>query len=231
MALEFEKKRDWGHPLVDSNYDWTDRSHPRYQKIAEYLKRGVPVADSIFDKIYPDEIAKNSGLHWTPVKVGIMAAKLLCGGAERRVLDVGSGCGKFCLVASLTAPGQFIGVERRTYLSEIAKESAIRLGSGAKFANQDAFDVDWSYYDAFYFYNPFYEVKEADMRIDSSLDGKGLPEFSAYVTATTERLSKLRSGTRVVTYHGFGGVVPTSYELVQRLPACSSVLNLWVKRH
>src|SRR5690606_25332680 len=111
-------------------------------------------------------------------------------------LDIGSGSGKFCLIGSLTSPGQFVGVERRKYLCEVAKESAIRLGSSAKFSNEDAFVIDWSYYDAFYLYNPFYELKEADVRIDSSLEGLGADEFAAHVAATADRFSSLRTGTR-----------------------------------
>lgn len=230
MESVLEEKR--AQLLTDSSYDWSDRNHPRYRRISDYLRRGVPVADSIFDKIYPEEVSVLSGVHWTPVKVAMMAAKLLTdGAADRRVLDIGSGCGKFCLVASLTGPGQFVGAERRKYLSEIAKESALRLGSGAKFANLDVFDVDWSYYDAFYLFNPFYELKEADLRMDASLDGKDVTDFANQVAKTTERFSRLRANTRVVTYHGFGGVLPSSYELVKRLPAFTSVLNLWVKRY
>jgi SAM-dependent methyltransferase len=217
--------------LVESNSYWPDPDHPRYQRIANYLRRGVPVADSIFDLIYPSDVVKNSSTHWTPVKVAILASKLLCDGAERRVLDVGAGCGKFCLVGALSSPGYYVGVERRKNLSAVAAESGARLKvTSARFIQDEAFNLDWRTFDAFYFFNPFYELREPDLRMDTTLDGKGEVDFIDHVNETLKRLDRLRVHTRVVTYHGLGGSMPSSYELVKRLSAGSSFLNLWIKR-
>lgn len=217
--------------LAESSSYWPDRNHPRYQRIADYLRRGVPVADSIFDLIYPDEVARRSCTHWTPVKVAILASKMLCDGVERRVLDVAAGCGKFCLVASLSSPGQYVGVERRKHLSTVAVESGLRLkANSARFTHDDAFNLDWRSFDAFYFFNPFYELREPELRMDASLDGKGDADFIDHVNETVKRLDLLRVHTRVVTYHGLGGSMPSSFELLKRLNAGSSFLNLWIKR-
>jgi hypothetical protein len=37
-------------------------------------------------------------------------------------------------------------------------------------------------------------------------------------------------GTRVVTYHGFGGEFPGDYVLVHRVAVASDYLSLWIKR-
>ena len=44
-------------------------------------------------------------MHWTPVHVARRAAQFLVTGPETRVLDVGSGPGKFCLVGALATQG------------------------------------------------------------------------------------------------------------------------------
>lgn len=221
-----------GRILEELNACWPDRNHPRYQRVAEYLRRGVPVADSIFDLIFPEDVAKNSSTHWTPVRVAVLASKMLCDGAERRVLDVGAGCGKFCLVASLSSPGQYVGVERRRHLSSVAVETGLRLkATSAKFTNDEAFNLDWRNFDAFYFFNPFYELREPELRMDATLDGKGETDFIDHIDETVRRLDMLRAHTRVVTYHGLGGSMPSSYKLVKRLSAGSCFLNLWIKQN
>lgn len=220
----------WKSEFLSDGDESPEQANDRGERISSYFRRGISVADSIFDRIYPKDVAQNSGIHWTPVKVAMAAAKLLGDDVDRRVLDVGSGAGKFCLVASLTSPGTYVGVERRKKLVEIAQARAQLLGSGARFIHEDVFDLDWGYFDSFYFYNPFYELRNPELRMDDSLDGKGELEFTTQVSATMERLAKLRAKTRIVTYHGFGGEMPEGYELTSRTAAGSGFLNLWVKR-
>jgi len=51
----------------------------------------------------------------------------------------------------------------------------------------------------------------------------------ADVLAAEQLLGRARVGTRVVTYHGFGGVMPDSYRLALRERCYSGLLELWVK--
>jgi hypothetical protein len=44
-----------------------------------------------------------------------------------------------------------------------------------------------------------------------------------------ERLHRARRGTRVVTYHGFGGDLPPSYRLELEEEAGTERIELWVK--
>ena len=58
------------------------------------------IEDEKFDQIYPARIRKLSPLQWTPVRVAAEAAKLLVTVPGTRVLDIGCGPGKFCLVGA-----------------------------------------------------------------------------------------------------------------------------------
>ncbi|MBI3542695.1 MAG: hypothetical protein HY075_05405 [Deltaproteobacteria bacterium] len=55
------------------------------------------------------------------------AAELLTDGRAARVLDVGSGAGKFCLVGALSSKGRFVGIERQRRLVDLSRELAARL--------------------------------------------------------------------------------------------------------
>jgi len=53
--------------------------------------------------------------------------------------------------------------------------------------------------------------------------------FNFYVDAVCRRLSIATQGTRVVTYHGFGGHMPRGFRLASREKAGSDELELWIK--
>src|SRR4051812_29793263 len=82
------------------------------------------VNDAAFDTLYPQHFQMLSAKHWTPLAIAHIAAGFL---AEQgaRVLDIGSGIGKFCLTAGFYFPDTcFYGVEQRhelICLSEDAK--------------------------------------------------------------------------------------------------------------
>jgi predicted RNA methylase len=209
------------------NSEWKRRE--RIHTIAADLRCGRRVTDFRFDQIYPSTIRELSQTHWTPVDVAIRAAKLLVTNQNTRVLDIGSGCGKFCTIGALSSPGQFAGVEQRPYLLQTARETCDELGASATFIQGNMADLDWSLFDSFYLFNPFYENREADIRIDDTIP-LSLETFEQYIRVVRAKLRCAKVGTRVVTYHGFGGDVPYGYHLVKREPLGTSVLELWVNR-
>ena len=199
------------------------------RSLVEDLREGRVVTDFRFDQIYPHPVRKLSEIHWTPVNVAIRAAELLVRNHKTRVLDVGSGCGKFCTVAALTSPGQFIGVEHRVHLAELAKDIAQELGANkTAFIQGNMADLDWSFFDSFYLFNPFYENKAAIIRIDDTVT-MGMKRYSRYIEIVRTKLRAAREGSRVVTYHGFGGDMPACYQLLKRVPIGVSALELWIK--
>jgi hypothetical protein len=194
------------------------------------LRRGVAVTDEEFDAVYPPWVQRASDIHWTPCDVARRAAELLVEDASTRVLDVGSGAGKLCVIGSLSTDATFYGVEQREPLVGAAEHAARQLGaSRCHFIHGDMAALDWTRFDAFYFYNPFYEhVAELTPAIDPPLDFS--PErYAWYVTVTGLKLCAARVGTRVVTYQGYGGTMPSSYRLVLRERAGCDHLELWRK--
>ena len=152
-----------------------------------------------------------SQVHWTPVEVSLHAAALLSDGQRRRILDIGAGVGKFCILGALTTPAAFVGIEQRLSLVEAARSAAARSGaSRASFVHANVLDVDFAEFDAFYLYNPFYEQISLDsIPIDETIE-PSYKRFLGYVAATTKKLRDMRSGTRVVTYNGLEGTCPPS---------------------
>ena len=187
--------------------------------------------DTSFDLLYPREIRGLSSRFWTPVDVARVAARLLRDAGARSVLDVGAGVGKFALAAAAAAPEMtFEGVEHRVHLVELALQVAARFDiANATFRCGDATRESWHRFDALYFFNPFAENLFAlTDRFDDRV-GLSRERFFGDVLRVESALRAARVGTAVVTYHGMGGRIPSSYELVRDLPARNDRLRLWVK--
>ena len=92
----------------------------------------------------------------------------------------------------------------------------------------DALAIDWSDFDALYLYNPF----ELPLFSHTVTAQEHALSYKDQVAHVQERLAKLRGGTRVLTFHGFGGVMPATYELAyhERVPIVGLDLVLWVQQ-
>jgi hypothetical protein len=185
------------------------------------------VEDESFDQIYPTEIRELSSRHWTPVAVARRAAEFLVNDSKTRVLDLGCGPGKFCIVGALTTVGHFTGVEQRQELAKVAR-SAIpqeRISS-VEIVNANITEIDFTAFDAFYLFNPFEENLFKFGKIDSAVKlSKVL--YERYTRHVATKLARAPLGTRVVTYHGFCEEVPLCYECQQS--SFDGVLKLWRK--
>lgn len=202
----------------------------RLHAVVGDVRAGRKVSDCAFDAIYPQRIRELSRRHWTPLDVARRAAKMLAAGDETRVLDVGAGAGKFCLVAALTTPGRFVGIERRGHLVELARSIGAQYGAHrAEYLHGDIAELDWGTFDAFYFFNPFVEnLLGCRERIDSTVELSS-ERYAHDITLTNKRLVKARQGTRVVTYHGPRAGLPWSYELADFESCGTDALELWIK--
>jgi SAM-dependent methyltransferase len=190
-----------------------------------------PAEDGAFDSVYPPSIRAVSRRFWTPVDVARRAANMFRRAGARRVLDVGSGAGKFVLVAAGAVPeASFVGVEQRTHLVDVARRAHERLRlPNAFFVVGDATASSWRGFDGFYFFNSFAEnLFFIDDRLDDAVD---LTEsrFVRDVLRAERALREAPLGTAVVTYHGMSGRMPACYELMQIERAGSDWLRLWVK--
>jgi SAM-dependent methyltransferase len=187
--------------------------------------------DDAFDACLPPGLARKARLHFTPVEVARQAAVMLAPRPGMVVLDVGAGVGKLCLVAALEVPdARFVGVELRPHLVAVANRLAAACALGnVTFVAGDALGLDWSAYDAFYFFNPFAEqLFDRGLNLDDKLVVDPI-HYALYVDAVRTRLAAARRGSRLVTYHGYGGEPPAGYDLVREVGIGSDVLALWVK--
>ena len=194
--------------------------------------------DEKFDLIYPQQIQKLSSLFWTPVAVAAEAAKLLVtdwacraeglAKAGTRVLDIGCGPGKFCLVGASLTDGRFTGVEQRSDLVVAARQAADDLGlTNVEFIHGNVLEVDFAEYDAFYLFNPFEENMHSGHTIDSAV--RLSPAlFKRYTSHVAAQLGARPIGTRVVTYAGYADDIPACYSCESAL--FDDDLKLWIKQ-
>jgi SAM-dependent methyltransferase len=194
------------------------------------LARGEDVDDDALAALYPESMRGRASVYWTPASVAARAATLLVTGPETRVLDVGSGAGLFCIVGAALTGAAFVGVEQRGHLVALAEAVAARVGvARATFRHAALADVDTSEFDAFYFFNPFEEnLWASDDQLDQTVP-LSRRRFVEDVELAGRVLAGARDGTRVVTYHGYGGAMPPAYRLVLRERHPRSCLEVWEK--
>ena len=195
--------------------------------IFQRLKTGIKVSDRDFDAIYTRRIRAISKFHFTPVEVAKAAAGFLVGKTGDRVLDVGSGAGKFCMVGAACTEGVFTGVEQRAYLYEIAD----LLSRHYKFTNTNFIhcnitEIDFRKFDSVYFYNAFYENIFSTNPIDSSVD-LNKAQYILYAEYMKAQLTRMPAGTRLATYFSFKDEIPDCYKVVST--SFDMKLKFWEK--
>lgn len=195
------------------------------------LREGGPVSDAEFDAWLPDPQRRVSYRFWTPVNVSLRVARWFAEGRVERVLDIGSGSGKFCVVGALGTNLTFTGVEHRPHLVTHAEELAHRFGVSdrASFVPGGLEEVDFRAFEALYFYNPFGEHRfPVAEHLDDSVE-INRRRFDREVAEVERRLRAMPKGTRLATYNGYGGRIPDAYEPVHVQFAAGSLLRLWHK--
>ncbi len=197
-------------------------------ELGSMLVRGERVADSLFDQIYPVAVQYASALHWTPVRVVQKVVRLIAPSSKSRILDVGSGPGKFCSIAALTSRGNYTGVERKPALHRVAVESSVKLGaSRATFILGDALDLDWSEFDVLYFFNPFEELIWHRVLKGPSVADQRIKAWEDHVRSARRKLCELPVGRRVVLFHGLGDAMPDCFRRVPNGRRYSGKLEVW----
>lgn len=203
---------------------------PLLNATMERVARGAVVSDAEFDAIYPEEIRRLSAVHWTPFEVAVRALELLELDERSRVLDVGSGVGKLCLIGALRTRATFVGIEQRDPLVALSREvSAIYGATRASYIAGSVEDLDWQEFQGLYFYNPFGECLLAgEQRITFEAE-LSVARYDHLVSATRRKLEAAPLGTRVVTFHGLGGPMPIGWRCVASEDWVDGVLKCWVR--
>src|SRR5690606_23475627 len=109
--------------------------------------------DSEFDKVYPSRYQKISKIHWTPVEVIKTTVEWLEENKALRILDIGSGVGKFCILGSIVSKLTFVGVEKRKNLFLQSKKiAAFFKTKNVFFINDNITNINFQEFDAFYYF-------------------------------------------------------------------------------
>ena len=188
-------------------------------------------SDIAFDRIYEEGIRALSDQHWTPVAIAARAAELLTRAGATRILDVGSGAGKFCIVGALSTGAEFVGVERRERLVRVARLAAEQAGtSRATFVHSNIDVASFDGFNGLYLYNPLYEhISQHLALIDRDVERSGRT-YRYFVRAIEDKLRAMPAPVVVAAFHGFGGRMPLGYQLLGEEPAGNDRLELWTKR-
>lgn len=216
--------------------------------IVKALRQGVLVADRVFDDaLFNEEFQRVSASFWTPVEVAVRVVELFestlralgrKGNKRVTLLDIGSGVGKFCLVAGASRPSFDVhGIEHRPHLVASARDASRRLGLTNAHFHDGAIDdllpnrpdLSVEDVDGFYLFNPFAEnLTERHDRLDSTVDLSDA-RFLHDIGVMEEILRRARVGALLITYCGFGGLLPRGqYQLVDR-QTCAGTLEVWAK--
>jgi SAM-dependent methyltransferase len=182
-----------------------------------------------FYQLYPPSIQKLDTLHWSPLLVINRAVKFLVNKPNAKILDIGSGSGKFCLAGAYFKPlAFFFGVEQREELVECAQTTRKKLGRlNVDFVHKNFTQIEFAEYDSFYFYNSFFENVEGTDKIDDNIAySDGLYDY--YNLRLKTKLDEMPAGTRIVTYKTLDQEIPDSYRLVTT--EMEKQLKFWVKK-
>ena len=191
-----------------------------------------PEADLRFDQLYPDWVQDLSEMFWTPVAVAQRSAEFLVSRPGDKILDIGSGVGKFCFIGAAITSGVFHGIEQRQDLVEVAQELQRAhpwTESLIDFRVGNMSDEAWDQYQGIYLYNPFFEQTSGPWcQIDHSI--KYSRDTQAhYVQTALAKLAATPPGTRVATYFGFGSKMPTGFRRIAYEQFDKGPLELWLK--
>jgi Predicted O-methyltransferase len=162
------------------------------------------------------------------MEIAKKAARFLASAPGTKILDIGSGVGKFCLIGAYNFPASFFyGIEQREDLYQIAVTAKGTTGTGnANFFLGNLTQVDHTRFDHFYFYNAFYENLAGDGHIDQLLP-YSTELYLYYSRYLYGMLESKKSGTRLVTFHSLEDEVPPCYQLVDATVDLN--LKMWVK--
>lgn len=198
---------------------------------AAWARRGA-VSDREFDGVLSAGDRARSTLFWTPAPVALQAAHWIERYGARTVIDVGSGVGKFAILAALSTQLRVVGVEQRPSLARASRALVARFGLSERVRIEEGnfLDLQGAANGALYAFNPFGENLFADgEHIDSAVE-LSFSRFRRECSAFTSLLHLAPVGQLLCTFNGFGGRVPRSFELVQARSDLLCPLRLWRKR-
>jgi hypothetical protein len=185
-------------------------------------------SDFEIHQLYPESIQVLARKHWTPLHVTKRVVQFLVPHKDVKVLDIGSGVGKFCLAGAYYKPqASFYGVEQRKHLVEHADKAKKSLAlENVHFLHRNLTKLNFNRFDHFYFYNSFYENLMNTEKIDDSVTCS--PElYNYYNRYLYKKMEDMPCGTRVATFHSIDDRMPPSFDLIES--DIGQLLKFWIK--
>lgn len=183
--------------------------------------------DTEYDWLCPKHLQLLSLKYFSPLSIAQKAAEFLSL-PNTRVLDIGSGVGKFCLTAGYYFPKTcFYGVEQRHELHHLAENIKRYTDlSNVHFIYGNVTQINFKEFDHFYFYNPFYENIDQTNTIDDTIElSEGLYDY--YTRYLYTALNAKPPGTRLATYQSLEQEIPPDYRLADVF--YDTLLKMWIK--
>jgi hypothetical protein len=186
-------------------------------RVANALQARRRVPDANFDCFLPPDLRSVSGRYWTPLRAVARATQWLSELGVNSVVDIGSGVGKFCIAGALGTQCKFTGIEHRPRLASVARSiaSLFNLEDRVHFVTGTFGQVETPAADCYYLFNPFGEnLFDPDERLEEDAD-LSHARYLEDIGRAERLLSSAPIGTYVITYNGFGGMVPDDFEQVR----------------
>ncbi|TGN19817.1 methyltransferase [Leptospira idonii] len=187
------------------------------------------ITDDDFDLILPEPLRLLSPYQWTSVSVIKSISEYLKTEKVTSFVDLGSGPGKLAILLSLWNSFPVTGVEIRKELFQFADFWKKKLDIGhLKFLQRDFLNFDISLYSHVYCFNPLYEQMTGRHSIDESLP-KSSMLYVQNLIRLKEKFKELKPGTKIITYYGFGGRMPSDFKRIRKIGSSSDELEVWEK--
>ena len=173
--------------------------------------------DTKLHTLFPEPIQLLAARHWTPLSITQMIVEFLATHAGVKILDIGSGVGKFCLAGAYYKPqASFFGVEQREHLIDHAESAKDALGlQNVHFIHSNITQLDFKQFDHFYFFNSLYENLMTTDKIDNTIAHSPYL-YKYYHRQLYKKLEELPVGTRLATFHCMNHVLPNLFTMVDK---------------
>ena len=168
-------------------------------------------ADELVESFYSENSKNLSYRHFTPFHVVKKAVSFLVRDDKDRILDIGSGNGKFCHIASCLSQAEFVGVEYRKDLVDEARDILSHLGSSnTTFHCANIVDIAFQSFSGVYLFNPFLEHIDPTARMDEN-STLSWENYQRYVDHVKNQLAVMKKSSRLVTYYYKETLLPDEF--------------------
>lgn len=187
------------------------------------------VDDGEIDRILSPEKPPGSDVLFPTVALALEVARTLSTSQASRILDFGSGSGKFCLLGATVSEGIFVGIEASSELiSRAYRACGSQEVNRVHFRNTPVREIDFASFSAFFFHDLSIENLALLPPEGQAATATG-PLLNQYFYRIRSRLESAPLGTRVVVYGLELPLPPAGYERLSHQRNGDRRLELWSK--